>query len=153
MVQALRLALMDIPISYAAGHEEQQGNHWSHPSAPPTKRRPQAERKATKQVRKRRRVRGKQRGLSVCCCIARGHSIDPDRTGDVFEVPLAQIAELNPDLALDLIVGRRRDADAARFCDALKPRRNIYAIPKNVMRLNNHVADIDAHTESNAPVF
>ncbi|MFK4696992.1 hypothetical protein ABIF42_002586 [Bradyrhizobium diazoefficiens] len=94
-----------------------------------------------------------QRGLWACCCIAWPHSIDPDRTGNVFEVLLAQIAELNPDLALDLIVGRRRDADAAGLCDALKPRRNIDAVPKNVMRFNNYVADIDAHTESNAPVF
>ena len=41
----------------------------------------------------------------------------------------------------------------ARFCDALKPRRNIHAVAKDVIRLGNYVADIDAHTESNAPVF
>src|SRR5262252_5815429 len=52
-----------------------------------------------------------------------------------------------------MIVGRRRDADAARFCDALKPRRNIHAVAKDVMRLGNYVANIDAHTESNAPVL
>jgi hypothetical protein len=50
-------------------------------------------------------------------------------------------------------VSRRRDADTARFCDALKPRRNIYAVAKDVMRLDNYVADIDPHTESNAPIF
>jgi hypothetical protein len=37
-------------------------------------------------------------------------------------------------------------------CDALKPRRNIHAVPKNVVRLDNYVADIDAHTEGNLPV-
>src|SRR5215468_356250 len=52
-----------------------------------------------------------------------------------------------------MIVGRRRDADAARFCDALKPCRNIYAVAKDVMRLDDYIADIDAHTESNASVF
>ena len=81
------------------------------------------------------------------------HGIGPDRAGDVFEVLLAQIGELNADLASDLIVGRRRDADTAGFCDAFKPCRNIYAVTKNVMRLDNHVADIDADTESNSPVF
>ncbi len=77
----------------------------------------------------------------------------PAPGGDVLEVLLAQIGELNPDLASDLIVGRRRDADAARFCDALKPRRNVDAVAKDVVGLDDYVADIDAHAESNAPVF
>jgi len=37
--------------------------------------------------------------------------------------------------------------------DALKPCRNIYAIPKDVMRLDDYVAHIDADTESNLSVF
>ncbi len=81
------------------------------------------------------------------------HGIGPDRAGDILEVLLAQIGELNPDLASDVIVGRRRDADATGFCDALKPRRNVNAVAKDVMGLDNYVADIDADTESNAPVF
>ena len=104
--------------------------------------------------------RGAESGLGVVllalCRRAKSipdHGIGPDRAGDVFEVLLAQIGELNPDLASDLIVGRRRDADAAGFCDALKPRRDVDAVPKDVMGLDNYVADIDAHTESNAPVF
>jgi hypothetical protein len=72
---------------------------------------------------------------------------------NILEALLTQIGELNSDLSHNLIVGRRRDADAARFCDALEPCRNIYAIPEDVMRLDNYVADIDAHTESNALVF
>jgi len=52
-----------------------------------------------------------------------------------------------------LIVGRRRDADAAGFCDALKSRRDVDAISKDVMGLDNYVADIDAHAQSNASVF
>jgi hypothetical protein len=51
------------------------------------------------------------------------------------------------------VVSGRRDADAPGFCDAFKPRRNIHPIPKDVVRLNNYVTDIDAHTESNAPVL
>src|ERR1700721_3416622 len=81
------------------------------------------------------------------------HRIGSDRKGDVFEVLLAQIVELNPDLASDLIVGKRRDGDAAWFCDALKPRRNVNAVSKNIMGFDDYVADVDAHTKSNAPVF
>jgi hypothetical protein len=81
------------------------------------------------------------------------HRVNPHRKGDVFEVLLAQIGEFNLDLASDMIVGRRRDAYTAGFCDALKPRRNINAIPEDVMRLDNYVADIDADSDSNAPVF
>lgn len=35
----------------------------------------------------------------------------------------------------------------------LEPCRDVDAVSKDVMRLDDHVADIDAHTESNAPVF
>ena len=52
-----------------------------------------------------------------------------------------------------MIVGRRRDADAAGLCDAFKPRRNVNAVAEDVVGLDNYVADIDAHTECNAPVF
>jgi hypothetical protein len=81
------------------------------------------------------------------------YGIGPYRAGDVFEVLLAQIGKLGSDLAADLIVGGSRDADAARFGNALKPCRNVDAVAKDVMGLDDHVADIDAHTESNAPVF
>jgi hypothetical protein len=49
-----------------------------------------------------------------------------------------------------LAIARLRDA--ARFCDALKPRCNIHAVPEDVMGLDNYVTDIDAHPESNPPV-
>src|SRR5258705_4413788 len=54
---------------------------------------------------------------------------------------------------MDVIVGGRRDANATGLCDAFKPSRNVHAVPKNVMRLDNYVADIDAHSEGNAIVF
>ena len=41
----------------------------------------------------------------------------------------------------------------AFFCNALKPRRDVDTVSKNIMRLDNYVADIDAHAESNAAVF
>ena len=82
-----------------------------------------------------------------------GYGIGTNRAGDVFEVLLAQIGELNPNLAANLIVGGRRYANAAGLCNAFKPCRNIYAVAKNVMRLDNHVADIDADAESNPSIF
>ena len=81
------------------------------------------------------------------------HGVRSDRLDDVFKVLLAQIDELSLDLASDGIVRRRRDTDTPGFCDALKPCRDVYAIAKDIMRLNNHVADIDANTEGDAPIF
>ena len=81
------------------------------------------------------------------------HGIGPDRAGDVFEALLAQIGELNADLAPDMVVGRRRYADAVGLSDTLKPCRNIYVVTKDVMWLDDDVADIDTHAEGNTPVF
>jgi hypothetical protein len=72
---------------------------------------------------------------------------------NVLEVLLAEIDELNADLASDLIVGRSRDADAAGLCDALKACRGVNAVAKDVMGFDDDIANIDAHAESNAPVF
>jgi hypothetical protein len=52
-----------------------------------------------------------------------------------------------------MVLARRRYADAAGFCDALKPRGDVHAVAKDVVRLDDYVADIDADTESNTPVF
>jgi hypothetical protein len=92
-------------------------------------------------------VRGNGRALGG------DHGIGPDRAVDVFEAPLAQVSEMSPDLTPDMVVGRRRDADAAGLGDTLEPCRYIDAVTKNVMRLDNYVADIDADTEGNTSVF
>jgi len=81
------------------------------------------------------------------------HGIGPDRAGDVFQVLLAEISELNLDLAMDSIVGGRRNADAAGFCNALKPCRNVNSVSEDVMGFDDYVADVDADAESNTPVF
>ena len=66
---------------------------------------------------------------------------------------LAHINELGPDLASNMIVGRRRDADTPGLCDALEPGRDVDAIAKDIVRLDDHVADVDANTEYKAPIF
>ena len=80
-------------------------------------------------------------------------SKNPDGLLDVFEVLLTQIGELSSDLASDVIVDGRRDADAAGFCHAFQPRRDVDAVSKNVMGLDDDVADIDAHAKSDAVIF
>ena len=52
-----------------------------------------------------------------------------------------------------MIVSRRRDADTAWLSDTLETCRNIYDVAKNVMRLDNYVADIEADAESYTAVF
>jgi hypothetical protein len=74
-------------------------------------------------------------------------SIGPDGSSDILEVLLAEICELNPYFTPDLIVGRRRNADAAWLRDTLKPCCNVDAISKDVMRLDNDVTDIYADAE------
>jgi hypothetical protein len=66
---------------------------------------------------------------------------------------LAEIGELDRDFAANVIVDRRRNADAAGFSDGLQPCGDVDAVPKDVMRLDHHVAHIDADTESNPSVF
>ena len=52
-----------------------------------------------------------------------------------------------------MIEDRLRDTYAAGFGDALKPRRDVNAVSKDVMGFDDDVADIEPHTEENAAVF
>ena len=78
------------------------------------------------------------------------HSIGPHGKRNVLEILLAQIGELDLDLAANLIVGGRRDADAAGFADALEPRCDVDAVTEDIMRFDDDVADVDAHTKNEA---
>ncbi len=48
---------------------------------------------------------------------------------------------------------RGRDADVSRFGNTLQPRGNIHAVTKDVMWLNNYVADVDADAEGDASIL
>src|SRR5712664_4189396 len=88
MVQRLRLAPTDVPITHTpASHEQEKYYRYADPSAPHTTRGPQTKREATSHVQERN---NRQR-------IGELQGIGSDRKGDVFEVLLAQIGELNPD--------------------------------------------------------
>ena len=100
-----------------------------------------------------RRGADRLRSLGLRCARAgpfRDHGIGAHRTSNILEALLAQIGELDRDLADNLFVSRRRNADAPRFGDAFKTGCNVDAIAKNVMRLNNNVADIDANAKGDA---
>ena len=50
----------------------------------------------------------------------------------------------------DLIAHRRRDADAAGVRHRFQPRRDVHAVAKNVVVLDDHVAEIDADAKDQA---
>jgi hypothetical protein len=64
---------------------------------------------------------------------AQANRIGTDRARYVFERLLAKISEIDMDLAANLIVGGRRDAETTWFSYPLKPRCDIDAIPRNVV--------------------
>jgi hypothetical protein len=76
-----------------------------------------------------------------------------DRPGDILQRLLARVLDVERHLIARVIEDCPRDTYAAGFGDRLKSRRNVNAVSKDVMGLDDYVADIDAHTESNAPVF
>ena len=79
--------------------------------------------------------------------------IGPHGASDILEVMFAQISELDRDLPANLIVSGRRDANAARFRDALKPRRNIDAVTEDVVALDQDVAEVDPDPEQHTLVL
>ena len=75
------------------------------------------------------------------CCVHAHGAID------VLEALLTQLGELDRDLAANLIVGGRRDADATGRRDALKPRCDVDTVPENVVALDQDVSEIDPDPE------
>ena len=85
--------------------------------------------------------------------IPRSCCVDAHGTIDVLEALLAQIGELNCDFAANLIIGRRREADAARFGDALKSCCDIDAVTKDVLTLDQNVSEINPDPIEHTPVL
>jgi len=65
-------------------------------------------------------------------------------TGYVLERLITQIGELNCDLAADVLVCRRGNANTAGFSDPLKPRSDVNAIPEDIVAFDQYVAEVDA---------
>src|SRR5215218_6927830 len=102
-----------------------------------------------RKTRWRERARGRALGPPQWTGIIPDHSIRPHRAINVLEGLLTQIDELDPSLALGVIVRRRRDTDAAGLCEALESSRDVDAISEDVVRLNDYVTNINANAESN----
>jgi hypothetical protein len=71
---------------------------------------------------------------------------DPPNThwlGDILQRLRSQIVVDNIDLAANLPVGVIRDADATGFRDPLKARCNIDAIAKDIVVVDDDIADVD----------
>jgi len=66
---------------------------------------------------------------------------------DVIEALLPAIDEVGRHLALHLPPGVLGNRDTAGFGDALDTSRDIHAIAKNVVALDDDVADVDANSE------
>ena len=73
--------------------------------------------------------------------------IDAHRPRDVLEALLPSIDEVGRHLALHLPPSVLGNRDAAGFGDALDPRRDVDAVTKDVLALDDDVADIDANPE------
>src|SRR5258706_702275 len=78
--------------------------------------------------------------------------VDAHWAVDVLQPLLAQIGELDLDLASNLIVRRRRDADTSRLSNALKPRGDVDTVPEDVVALYQDVTEIDANPEQHSAI-
>jgi hypothetical protein len=79
--------------------------------------------------------------------------VNVDRPGDILQRLLTRVIDIERQLIARVSEDCPRDTYAAGFGDRIKSRRNVYVVSKDVMGLDDYVADIDAHTESNAAVF
>src|SRR5262249_24829157 len=108
------------------------------------------------------RQHGNRRLLCACC---RDHSIlcalwldadfllksnpkGADWARDILDTLLANIPEDNVlKSAADLIAYGARDTDTARFGERFEARRHVDTVAKNIVFLNDHVAQIDTDAE------
>src|SRR5260370_2215706 len=81
-----------------------------------------------------------------CCVHAHG-------AVDVLQSLLTKISELDLDLASNLIVRRRRDADTSRLSNALKPCGDVDTVPEDVVALDQDVSKVDPDPEQHTPVL
>jgi hypothetical protein len=75
------------------------------------------------------------------------NSIQPYWTFYVLERSLAEIIKREVGLAPDLIEGAAGKIDPTRFAFTLDPRRDVNAVAKDIVAVDDDVADIDADTK------
>lgn len=72
---------------------------------------------------------------------------DANRLGNVFQGLFAEIDDLDRDVSRGIGMHFLREADAAGRGDAFQPRGDVDAVAKQVVALNEHVADGDADAQ------
>src|SRR6516225_9592593 len=78
--------------------------------------------------------------------------INPDGTGDIFDDLLAHILEWVGQLVADVIPHRPRNADPAGLSKGFQVCRDVYTVTEDVVFLHDHIANIDADAEYDAPL-
>src|SRR6516225_6413745 len=79
-------------------------------------------------------------------------AIGAHRPGDVLDLLFAHVLEWDGELVAHLISYYPADADAARFSQGFKARRDVDTVAKDVVLVDHDVAEIDADAEIDAPV-
>ena len=77
---------------------------------------------------------------------------DADRSGDVLDLLLAYVLEGQIELIAHLVADLARDAEPARFGEAFEARRDVDAIPIDVIAVDDDIAEIYADTELDSAV-
>jgi hypothetical protein len=77
-------------------------------------------------------------------------AVQAHRLDDILEVMFADVDELDVDFAVYLTKGILRYTYASGLGDALDPRSDIYAIAVDIVRIDNHVDEINPDPERDA---
>jgi hypothetical protein len=80
------------------------------------------------------------------------YSVDPHRSGNVFEALLAQILERKAELTRYVLLHASRHTDAARIGQAFQAGRDVHAVTENVAVFDDNIANIDAYSKFDASV-
>ncbi len=78
---------------------------------------------------------------------------NPNRSGDVLQIPLSAVNKVEVEAALDLPCHVVGDADSIGLRLGFQTRRDVYAITMNIVAIDSHIAQIDANTKADADCF
>ncbi len=87
------------------------------------------------------------------CDHVRANAINAQRLRDVFELLLTHVADIDLELALDLLVGVFGKTDRAGGCQRFDASSNIDAIAIDVAFIDDDVADVDADAKFDPAIF
>ena len=89
------------------------------------------------------------------CALLRtgGNAVHAERSGNVLDLPLSQVREIQVDFAFDVIENSAGNAYAAGLGQPLETRGDVHAVAIDVVALDDDVAEVDADAQLNAPVF